>query len=172
MALGVDSQCFVVDETARTSELPQLAGFLAIRHQLELEGLPSQHNWIILLVYAMSKDIRHGRHCVSALHAHLVFVTKYRRKVFDADALRRLQAIFRKVCRDFQANEWRSRTRTLAHPLPAKALRVGLGQQPQRGFQSPAPYRTPRYGETLLEQCPVVAFLLRRQLWRGTAEHY
>jgi putative transposase len=51
----------------------------------------------------LSKDIRHGRHCVSALHAHLVFVTKYRRKVFDADALRRLQAIFRKVCRDFQA---------------------------------------------------------------------
>ena len=51
----------------------------------------------------LSKDIRHGRHCVSALHAHLVFVTKYRRKVFDADALQRLQAIFRKVCRDFQA---------------------------------------------------------------------
>ena len=51
----------------------------------------------------LSNDIRHGRHCVSALHAHLVFVTKYRRKVFDADALQRLQAIFRKVCRDFQA---------------------------------------------------------------------
>ena len=50
----------------------------------------------------LSKDIRHGRHCVSALHVHLVFVTKYRRKVFDADALERLQAIFQKVCRDFQ----------------------------------------------------------------------
>jgi putative transposase len=51
----------------------------------------------------LSKDIRHGRHCVSALHVHLVFVTKYRRKVFDRDALQRLQAIFEKVCRDFQA---------------------------------------------------------------------
>jgi len=40
---------------------------------------------------------------VSALHVHLVFVTKYRRKVFDGDALQRLQAIFEKVCRDFQA---------------------------------------------------------------------
>jgi REP-associated tyrosine transposase len=40
---------------------------------------------------------------VSALHVHLVFVTKYRRKVFDGDALRRLQAIFEKVCRDFQS---------------------------------------------------------------------
>jgi putative transposase len=51
----------------------------------------------------LSNDIRHGRHCASALHVHLVFVTKYRRKVFDADALQRLQAIFEKVCRDFQA---------------------------------------------------------------------
>ena len=40
---------------------------------------------------------------MSALHVHLVFVTKYRRKVFDGDALERLQAIFEKVCRDFQA---------------------------------------------------------------------
>ena len=56
-----------------------------------------------LLVPRQSGDIRHGRHCVSALHVHLVFVTKYRRKVFDADALGRLQAIFEKVCRDFEA---------------------------------------------------------------------
>jgi REP element-mobilizing transposase RayT len=40
---------------------------------------------------------------VSALHAHLVFATKYRRKVFDGDAIQRLQATFEKVCRDFQA---------------------------------------------------------------------
>jgi len=51
----------------------------------------------------LSNDIRHGRHCVPVLHAHLVFVTKYRRKVFDGDALQRLQAIFEKVCLDFQA---------------------------------------------------------------------
>ena len=51
----------------------------------------------------LSNDIRHGRQCVSALHVHLVFVTKYRRKVFDKDALERLQAIFEKVCLDFQA---------------------------------------------------------------------
>jgi len=51
----------------------------------------------------LSNDIRHGRHCVSALHVHLVFVTKYRRKVFDGDALERLQAVFEKVSGDFQA---------------------------------------------------------------------
>ena len=50
-----------------------------------------------------SNDIRHGRHCVSALHVHLVFVTRYRTKVFDRDAIERLKVIFEKVCADFEA---------------------------------------------------------------------
>jgi len=33
----------------------------------------------------------------------LVFVPRYRRKVFDADALERLQTVFAKVCGDFEA---------------------------------------------------------------------
>jgi putative transposase len=80
-----------------------MAGFLAIRRQLEWE--PCRLNITLLFSWSMklSNDIRHGRHCVSALHVHLVFVTKYRRKVFDGDALQRLRAIFEKVCRDFQA---------------------------------------------------------------------
>lgn len=49
------------------------------------------------------KDIRHGRHCVFQMHVHLVFVAKYRRKVFDKDAIERLREIFRKVCTDFGA---------------------------------------------------------------------
>jgi putative transposase len=32
-------------------------------------------------------DLRHGRHCVFALHAYLVFVTKHRRGVLTAGAL-------------------------------------------------------------------------------------
>ena len=48
-------------------------------------------------------DIRRGRHCVFQMHVHLVFVTKYRRAVFDADAIATLRAIFAKVCTDFQA---------------------------------------------------------------------
>ena len=51
----------------------------------------------------LSSDIRHGRHCVFQLHAHLVFVTKYRYRVFNADAISRLRAIFTKVCIDFEA---------------------------------------------------------------------
>jgi putative transposase len=37
------------------------------------------------------------------MHAHLVFVTKYRRHVFDADAIDRLRTIFASVCADFEA---------------------------------------------------------------------
>ncbi len=48
-------------------------------------------------------DLRRGRHCVFLLHVHLVFVTKYRQKVFEKAHLKRLEEIFRKVCRDFGA---------------------------------------------------------------------
>jgi len=48
-------------------------------------------------------DIRHGRHCVFKMHVHLVFVAKYRRRVFDADAINRLRTIFAKVCANFEA---------------------------------------------------------------------
>jgi putative transposase len=51
----------------------------------------------------VSSNIRHGRHCVFQMHVHLVFVTKYRRKIFDQDALRRLRVVFEKVCTDFEA---------------------------------------------------------------------
>jgi len=47
--------------------------------------------------------LRLGRHCVFALHVHLIFVTKYRRKVFDGDAIDRLKAHFLRVCGDFES---------------------------------------------------------------------
>lgn len=47
-------------------------------------------------------DVRTGRHCVFVLHAHLVFVTKYRHAVFTARHLERLEEIMRAVCADFE----------------------------------------------------------------------
>ena len=75
----------------------------------------------------LSSDIRHGRHCVSALHVHLVFVTKYRRNVFDGDALERLKRMFEKVCRDFQAqlvemNGEAQHVHLLIHYLPKHSV--------------------------------------------------
>lgn len=54
----------------------------------------------------MEKDneIRHGRHCVFKMHVHLVFVAKYRRKVFDGDAIDRMRRMFGKVCEDMGAS--------------------------------------------------------------------
>lgn len=46
-------------------------------------------------------DIRRGRHCVFLIHIHLVFVTKYRRKIFDQDAIEKLRNYFSSVCTDF-----------------------------------------------------------------------
>ena len=40
----------------------------------------------------------------SALHVHLVFVTKYRRGVLEADMLQRCQDAMRKVSGDFGAD--------------------------------------------------------------------
>jgi putative transposase len=52
---------------------------------------------------AKNPDIRHGRHCVFLLHAHLVFVTKYRRGVFTSEILRELCLAFAEVAADFEA---------------------------------------------------------------------
>ncbi|MCK9922132.1 IS200/IS605 family transposase [Frankia sp. AgPm24] len=50
---------------------------------------------------ASDLDIRTGRHCVFVLHAHLVFTTKYRHRVFEDRHLTRLEEITRAVCADF-----------------------------------------------------------------------
>lgn len=51
----------------------------------------------------MSKNLRRGRSCVFLMHVHLVFVTKYRRKVFTKRILADLKSIFLSVCNDFNA---------------------------------------------------------------------
>lgn len=48
-------------------------------------------------------DLRLGRHVVFNLHVHLVFVTKYRQKVFTKEILDDMQQIFESVCSDFEA---------------------------------------------------------------------
>ena len=50
-----------------------------------------------------TSDFQDGRHAVFNLHVHLVFVTIYRRKVFDSAILDDLQNIFNKVCLDYEA---------------------------------------------------------------------
>jgi putative transposase len=49
------------------------------------------------------QEVLTGRHCVFAMHVHLVFLTKHRYRVFDGKALASLRTIFSKVCTDFEA---------------------------------------------------------------------
>ncbi|TLF77351.1 IS200/IS605 family transposase [Nocardia cyriacigeorgica] len=48
-------------------------------------------------------EYRRGRSVVSALHVHLVFVTKYRRGVLNDAMLNLCEATMREVCADFDA---------------------------------------------------------------------
>lgn len=70
---------------------------------------------------------RRGRHVVSAMHVHLVFVTKYRRGVFTDDMLTRCEEIMRNVCQDFEAelrefNGERDHVHLLVHYPPKIAV--------------------------------------------------
>lgn len=57
----------------------------------------------IIILWSMTKetDIRRGRHCVFLMQVHLVFVARYRRKIFDLDAIEKLRSYFSSVCADF-----------------------------------------------------------------------
>lgn len=50
------------------------------------------------------QEFRRERHSVSRLTVHLVCVTKYRRKVLDAEAIDWLGEYFAKVCRQMSCN--------------------------------------------------------------------
>jgi putative transposase len=48
----------------------------------------------------MSQELRKGRHVVYLLHAHIIFVTKYRGKVFDSEILTKAEELMRKICEE------------------------------------------------------------------------
>ena len=56
---------------------------------------------VYLLFVARDRDFRHGRHVVYCLHAHLVFVPKYRRRVISKRVFAALEAAWQTVCGDF-----------------------------------------------------------------------
>jgi hypothetical protein len=75
----------------------------------ETEDHASTRNWS----EPNMQDYRTGRHCIFKFHAHLVFVTKYRRDVLSELAIRDLAAIFSKVCRDFRRSLSNAAERTI-----------------------------------------------------------
>ena len=48
-------------------------------------------------------NIRTGRHCTFNMHVHLVFVTKYRKRVFTKSTLDFMKQVFEDVAYDFES---------------------------------------------------------------------
>lgn len=48
-------------------------------------------------------ELRKGRHCVFMMHVHLIFITKYRGKVFTHEHLKTMRETMDKVCSHFEA---------------------------------------------------------------------
>ncbi|MEW1837576.1 IS200/IS605 family transposase [Nonomuraea angiospora] len=72
-------------------------------------------------------DVRRGRHVVCSLHAHLVFVTKYRRGALTGEMLVRCEEVMRGVCADFEVelrefNGEHDHVHLLVHYPPKVAL--------------------------------------------------
>ena len=51
----------------------------------------------------VSREFRTGKHAVFMVHAHLIFVTKYRRDALSHLAVYDLSEIFARVCAKFEA---------------------------------------------------------------------
>jgi putative transposase len=56
-------------------------------------------NWSINIIM----ELRTGRHCVFMLHAHLVFITKYRKHALTNEMLISMKGYMEKVCADFES---------------------------------------------------------------------
>jgi putative transposase len=98
-------QSSIVNRAARSGPLSEYP--LLVFGGVKPEGVAALQFHVathrLLGLWLSTMEYRTGRHCVFALHVHLVFVTKFRRDVLSELAIRDLAAIFAKVCRDFEA---------------------------------------------------------------------
>jgi putative transposase len=88
---------------------------------------------------ATTVEYQRDRSAVTSLHAHLVFVTKYRRRVLSERALRILRYDFESVCRTLgvaliEVNGEEDHAHLLVQYLPT----LQLSQLPAAGRQSPS----------------------------------
>ncbi len=55
------------------------------------------------MIYGRISEYSHWQDCAFVIHAHLVFITKHRHKVFNDKHLTRMEEIMRAVCEDFES---------------------------------------------------------------------
>ena len=130
------------------------------------------------------QDLRTKRHVVYSLHLHLVFVTKYRKKVFSEKMYERLHYHFERVCGDFgckliESSGQKDHVHLLVEPLPhttpsklvnslkgvsSRFLRQEFGYRRARRLCS-------RTETVLLERRIMVSELFHCILWWSTTGH-
>ena len=98
----------IVDQSANACELSKQDFLFGGRSQLVAKAAKDHSAKIAVGLSERNMpdnaETRRGRHVVYALHAHLVFVTKYRKDALSELAIGDLRTIFAKVCKDFEAD--------------------------------------------------------------------
>ena len=124
-----------------------------------------------------TQTYRRARHSVSALHAHLVFATKYRRPVFTDEMLTFAENTMRAMCSELDAElvEFNGETDHV-HLLVAYPPTLAISTLVQRLNGRTAYARAPRIHRPLRPRpharTPLVAVLLRRPLPRRATVHH
>ncbi len=70
------------------------------------------------------RDYRHGSHTVFSIHLHIVWITKYRRKILRGEIAERVREIVREACR-------RARVEILRGHISADHVHVMISIPPQ-----------------------------------------
>jgi len=126
----------VVIHHPRTPEHPR-QGLLLPRRRVEAIPVPDLHDTRAChRPKTTAQEHRRGRYVVSALHAHWVVVTTYRRGVLDADMPRSCENATRKARRRRRGAAGAQRPRRSRAPagaVPAQGRRPGPAEQPQGG---------------------------------------
>ncbi len=68
-----------------------------------MQKIKSPRNSPDAVIKRTTPGIRHGRHCVFLLNTDLVFVSKYRKKLFTKEVLNFMETVFRDVCTNLEA---------------------------------------------------------------------
>ena len=117
-------------------------------------GIYTKYTKYIGFMQVSDSQLRTKKHVIHALHLHLVFVTKYKGKVFTEQMYERLQYHFDRICNDFgcrliETNGERDHVHLLVEPLPhttPSSLVNSLKGVSSRFLRQEFGYRTRRLG--------------------------
>ncbi len=121
-------------------------------------------------------EIRTGRHCVFLMHVHLVFVTKYRRRVFEARHIEYMRGLFARLCSELNADmvemDGEEDHVHILVKLSAQAGGLDARERAQGHIFATPSRRVSRDRAPLLQRRPLEPELLCGLVWRRTAYGY